>query len=631
MVAVDAQILGGVAVTVLLALLFFGVVVLWDVALAIRGVADKLDKLEDTVDDDLTDMERAVSGAPGGGGPQVHLSGGGTITSGGSPRTQAGPHPSPRSDSPTGDPATDRRSPHAEGARTEPPDAARTDPSATARDQPEPSETTGPEAQDNTADPEPRRSRQSVGADPTPVRNASEVAEWPASDAEEVANAETDSADEGSTGSAEATPTGSDSTPNWGRFITSPDRTPWYRTRIDWDAVADGRSPIAGELEAGDVEPTPTDGDGDETGPSDEPIVVDPDGAATTETTAPDSQEANERDDTESEEADGTDAIGGGGDRTDDSSAPEDDAEASPGDDTDPRTDDTGERVDSPSSTAESPSPDEAESMETSDSGTETVDSITMGTAETETDGEGDVIGAGGDDASEDDFGATGTDESRAATDEVEPSEDESAAEESPTAVEPVPSESDAVDSVADEVDDRPVVDEDTSPDGEADTPPDEDVDTAQDGDDDARDGNGDVQSEEIDETPDMEFTFEEFSPDDTSEPSLTVDDAVEAVNESEPSLARSAHGVTSSAEKDDDGVVLVYDLETADAGQSTKRLLTYQLQSFANESDVDVDVSVAGNRIVVDIPDAEGTDVSQWEAAIVEVIDRTLYLSDNS
>ncbi|WP_152415771.1 AAA family ATPase [Halovivax asiaticus] len=602
MVAVDAQILGGVAVTVLLALLFFGVVVLWDVALAIRGVADKIDKLEDTVDDDLTEMERAVSGASGGGGPQVHLSGGGTITSGGSSGAQAGPHPSSRPDNPAGDPATDRRSPRTERTHSEHADVTRADASSTASDQSEPSDATERESHGRT-DAERQRSRQSVGADPTPVRSAAETAAW--SDAEEVANAETGSADEGSTASTDGTPNRGDSTPNSGRFITSPDRTPWYRTRIDWDAVVDGRSPIAGELEAGNVEPTPTDTDGDETDPSDEPIVVDPDGAATTEATPRDSQEANDWDDDASGESDGTDGLEAEDDRTDEPSSPDGNAEASPKDDADTKIDAAGERADSASSTAESSTSGEAESAETSDSETETLDSITTEPAKTETDGDDvDVIGTGGDDVGEDDFdfGATGTDESHPATDEIEPSDDEAAAEESTTAVEPVPSESDTVEAV----------------DGEADDQLDEAEAT-------------DAQSGEIDETPDMEFTFEEFSPDDTSEPSLTVDDAVEAVNESNPSLSRSAHGVTSSAEKDDDGVVLVYDLETADAGQSTKRLLTYQLQSFANESDVDVDVSVAGNRIVVDIPDAEGTDVSQWEAAIVEVIDRTLYLSDSN
>ncbi len=45
--------LAGVAVTILLMLVFLGVVVMWDVALALRDVAEKIDSLEDDVDSDL--------------------------------------------------------------------------------------------------------------------------------------------------------------------------------------------------------------------------------------------------------------------------------------------------------------------------------------------------------------------------------------------------------------------------------------------------------------------------------------------------------------------------------------------------------------------------------------------------
>ena len=69
--------------------------------------------------------------------------------------------------------------------------------------------------------------------------------------------------------------------------------------------------------------------------------------------------------------------------------------------------------------------------------------------------------------------------------------------------------------------------------------------------------------------------------------------------------------------------------METTD---STARLLRYQLRSFADSIGTsDVDVTVDGNRIVVDIPDADGADVSRWQHAVVEAIDRTLFLSDNS
>lgn len=53
MVQVGIEILAGVAVTILLMLVFLGVVVMWDVALALRDVAEKVDSLEDDVDSDL--------------------------------------------------------------------------------------------------------------------------------------------------------------------------------------------------------------------------------------------------------------------------------------------------------------------------------------------------------------------------------------------------------------------------------------------------------------------------------------------------------------------------------------------------------------------------------------------------
>ncbi|MFC6765545.1 AAA family ATPase, partial [Natrinema soli] len=104
MVEANTQLLGGAAVTVFLALLFFGVVVLWDVALALRSVGDKIDKLEDNIDDDLTDIAHHLDGMSnargGGGGTQLHLSGG-TISSGPGPNQpqqapQVGPQQAPQ-------------------------------------------------------------------------------------------------------------------------------------------------------------------------------------------------------------------------------------------------------------------------------------------------------------------------------------------------------------------------------------------------------------------------------------------------------------------------------------------------------------------------------------------------------
>ncbi|WP_290818882.1 hypothetical protein [Halovivax sp.] len=41
--------------------------------------------------------------------------------------------------------------------------------------------------------------------------------------------------------------------------------------------------------------------------------------------------------------------------------------------------------------------------------------------------------------------------------------------------------------------------------------------------------------------------------------------------------------------------------------------------------------MTVEDAGVAVEIPGAEGEDVSRWQSAAVEAIDRTLFLSDNS
>ncbi|WP_435358230.1 hypothetical protein [Haloarchaeobius sp. DFWS5] len=61
MVEVGIEMLAGIAVTILLMLLFLGVVVAWDIALALRDVAEKVDLLKDEVDEDLGTIDGTLT------------------------------------------------------------------------------------------------------------------------------------------------------------------------------------------------------------------------------------------------------------------------------------------------------------------------------------------------------------------------------------------------------------------------------------------------------------------------------------------------------------------------------------------------------------------------------------------
>ncbi|WP_435332631.1 hypothetical protein [Haloarchaeobius sp. TZWWS8] len=61
MVEVSIEVLAGIAVTIFLMLLFLGVVVAWDIALALRDVAERIDSLEDDVDEDLGTIDMTLT------------------------------------------------------------------------------------------------------------------------------------------------------------------------------------------------------------------------------------------------------------------------------------------------------------------------------------------------------------------------------------------------------------------------------------------------------------------------------------------------------------------------------------------------------------------------------------------
>ncbi|MFP9191082.1 hypothetical protein [Natronosalvus vescus] len=114
----------------------------------------------------------------------------------------------------------------------------------------------------------------------------------------------------------------------------------------------------------------------------------------------------------------------------------------------------------------------------------------------------------------------------------------------------------------------------------------------------------------------------------------MSVDDALEGLNDETPTLSLSSHqfDVTAEQDEDDAEVVFSFDPAAVSISGSTKRLLTYQLQSFADqESTPDGSVSIDGQRIRIDIPDADGNAIQRWGRGAVSIIDRTLYLSDNS
>lgn len=654
---VDVQILGGVAVTVLLALLFFATVVLWDISLALRGVGDKIDKLEDTLDDDITDLTHTVDGTAGG-GTQLHLNGGGTtIGSGpgaGQVATAAGPHSAAvTDDGTTPNPDTQPAAAPEGTTRPEEPNGDVSEPTPdaddTAAQAPSDAAMAGvkPETE---ADSESHPSRASLGADPTPVRGP---------------NAPGRSTDTESATEADVTAAPETENPNHDRFVTSPDRTPWHARPLDRETVAANRSVIAGALEAGSVDP---ESPGDPSSvPDEEPIVL---GGTTTAVDDGDTAD-NETHIDDSTPSSGTAGSGGDGspDETDDSDV-------------------TPAAIDEGTGGAATPDEDELSdssldrgslSSDVDDDAASIFDVVTgddlaaVAQSTDQADPTDDRTAAELFEALLEDLGLlelrTRLDAERQSgverTDTADASVSEDSAETDPdesrvwTGQGAESDPSDGEQPVADTDDEAAIAEDASTDESETESNDSDDGDDANGGDDveDARsvdsqpgeeshatdseeDGNGaadeadggDETDEALLDGPDsgVEYTFEEFSPKDTGSAELSVDDAVDQINDESPSLSRSTRRLTSKATADDDGVTLSYELD-AEAADSTTRLLRYQLQQFADQAGGDVDVSVSGNRVVVEIPDAEGSAVSQWRRAIVEVVDRTYYLSDNS
>ncbi|WP_226041373.1 AAA family ATPase [Natrinema sp. DC36] len=594
MVEANTELLGGAAVTVFLALLFFGVVVLWDVALALRSVGDKIDKLEDNIDDDLTDIAHHLDGMSnargGGGGTQLHLSGG-TISSGPGPNQpqqapqagpqqapQAGPQQAPQAGpqqgQPTGDP------PGGVGPQPQSHSQQAEQQSAAARRAEEQDEgATSSETVDRPESPRPDAD------DPQSDDRADEAGDNEGSADESASDAESDADDEPS-----AHPRAER---NRGRFVTSPDRTAWYATPLDHEAIAAARPTIAGAL---------TDGSDDGTDDSDV-IAAGPVGSSTgaeTETRVAASEtvpgDATDGETNDAADGDDSEQIG---DPTEDGETAADVREASDA------ASETTERAD-----PEPREPGDGKTDDAADGGLEDP-------ADESSDSPDDIDSLSFDDLTEDaDAPAEGA--KTASTDDGS-ADDEFADDESANANPDDPDRSDVPD----------VADGSTEPEPAGEESSLEDDAAADSG------GAAVTESDADDAAPAEALSPFEFDEDEFEAEDVSVEDAVDTMNENAPAPELSSHRFDVTAEETGDGgavLTLAFEPDTIEIEGSTKRLLQYQLQSFADrESTPAADVTIGRDRIVIEIADSEGTAIQRWGEAAVSIVDRTLYLSDNS
>ncbi|ELY62108.1 hypothetical protein [Natronolimnohabitans innermongolicus] len=627
MVEVDVQLLGGAAVTVFLALLFFGVVVMWDVALALRSVGDKIDKLEDSVDGDLTDINHTLDGisnAPGGGGggTQLHLSSG-TISSGPTAgQTQQPPQAGPSQRDASG-PQHQTQSPNQQQAVQQPrqrgADDGERQPAANAvgpRESefgPEPEPQSDPRRDPATAGVEGSETDESAeqAVDAAAAAAASDVAGHDATNDDGESPDDRDGSeserDDGSSSDAEAgtEPAASASEPgadadadaiaesahpaaerNRGRFVTSPDRTAWYAVDLDHEALRESEPAIAGELPDGSV--SVDDADVIAAGPAGSGDISTESGAiassvetpADAEPTADAEQSASATaTDLESEQS-GADAETGPEAFAfdEDGTAVATDTDADPSPDGDETKTESPETAEVAATTAEDDAEDHGEPLEDiEDQDVEEHEDIEPDTAlvpDAET-GDEDVEPSG-EDIVPDDGSSVDTDDESGREPDFEPEAEPSL--------------------------------------GGAVTP----------------------------------FEFDAESDDEE----ISVAEAVETINEDAPAPELSSHTFDvsadvygredgSDADTDDalegetgtEDTVLTFEFEdTVDISGSTKRLLQYQMRSFADQEETpDADVSIGQHRIVIEIHDSDGNAVTRWNEAAVSIIDRTLYLSDNS
>ena len=267
MIEVDVQALVGIAVIVLLALIFYAVVVLRDVAHEVRDVTNRVAKLENVLDDDLTEIHHTLErktpvASPSYLSDRSHRHGhyvNGTST--GYPDTTDRIATNHRHELP----AHNRpRDPTGTGGHVDP-ETSPTDPTSECNADPQPDHASTDEAEPPQRDRPGGRneetiSRAEIGADPMPVR-------WDDRDHQrQRASTDVD-------GNPSSSPT------NRGRFVTSTARPPWFATAIETPKVV-----IDGASQDGIAIDHPREYDDGETGSSDGNRPTD--GAGETDDTA---------------------------------------------------------------------------------------------------------------------------------------------------------------------------------------------------------------------------------------------------------------------------------------------------------------------------------------------------------
>ena len=252
MIEVDVQALVGIAVIILLALIFYAVVVLRDVAHEIRDVTDRVAKLEDALDDDLTEAHHTLERKTPVASPSYpsdsshrhgrHMSG----TSAGHDDTTDRIATNQRHDPPA---HNEPRDPTGTGDHDDP-ETTTTDPTSECDAEPRTNHASTDEAEPPRRDRpdgwnEETVSRAEIGADPMPVRwsNRDHQRQRSSTDAD---------------GAPSSSPT------NHGRFATSTARPPWFATAIETPKVA-----IDGVSQDGIATDHPREHDDGETGSSD--------------------------------------------------------------------------------------------------------------------------------------------------------------------------------------------------------------------------------------------------------------------------------------------------------------------------------------------------------------------------
>ena len=108
------------------------------------------------------------------------------------------------------------------------------------------------------------------------------------------------------------------------------------------------------------------------------------------------------------------------------------------------------------------------------------------------------------------------------------------------------------------------------------------------------------------------------------------LDAAVDELDDGSYTFPLSGSSFDVTADADSETATLSFtSTEAMDLGGARERLLTYQLRNYLDRDDTThAELSVNESAVVLEIPAADGPAVNAWADAIVQIIDRTLYLS---